>query len=108
MLIVIRTVGILLLLLAIAKLAALVFIDMDTLIRSTAVVVKYFLMAIAGIGFILTRKWGGFVYLGSLVINWINDFIVYGGQGSVGPLWLSVPIPIAPGVLSYFSWSRLR
>ena len=108
MLIVIRTVGVFLLLLAIVNLAALMFIDMDTLISPTAVIVRYSLMAIAGIGFILIRKWGVFVYLGSLAINWVNYFTVYESQGSASSLWYSIPIPLGISILSYFAWSRLR
>ena len=106
--IIVRLVGLFLLLVAIANLAGLVIIDRDMLISPTAVVVRYTLLAIAGTGFILTRKWGFFVYLGSFALNWMTYFTVYGGQGSVGPLWLSFPIPIAIGVVGCLAWRRLK
>ena len=52
--------------------------------------------------------WGVFVYLGSLGINWIIYFAVYDGQGSAGPLWLTLPVPLGICILSYFTWSRLK
>lgn len=103
-----RVVGVILVLLGMANLAALFLIDIDDLISPTAVIVRYSLMAIAGVGFLLLKKWGIFIYLGSLAINWINYYTVYGGQGSSGPLWLSVPIPVGIVVLCYFAWSNLR
>ena len=103
-----RTIGVFLVLLALANLVGLVFINMTDLISPMAVLVRYSLMAIAGIGFLLLRKWGVFVYLGSFTINWISFFTVYKGHESAGPLWLSIPIPLAILILSYFSWSRLK
>jgi hypothetical protein len=101
-------VGIFLVLLAIANLLGLVFIDIEALISPLAVVARYSFMLIAGIGMALLRKWGVFVYLGSLGINWIIYFAVYDGQGSAGPLWLTLPVPLGICILSYFTWSRLK
>ena len=103
-----RVVGVILVLLGMANLAALVLIDIDDLISPTAVIVRYSLMAIAGVGLILLKKWGIFIYLGSLAINWINYCTVYDVQRSSGPLWLSIPIPVGIVVLSIFAWISLR
>ena len=108
MLYIFRTIGIFLVFLALANLVSLVFIDMVDLVNPIAVLVRYSLMAIAGMGFLLLRKWGVYVYLGSFTINWINFLTVYKGHESVGPLWLSIPIPLAILILSYLSWSRLK
>jgi len=108
MIILMRVVGVILVLLGMANLAVLVLIDIDDLISPIAVIVRYSLMAIAGVGFILLKKWCIFIYLGSLAINWINYYTVYDVQGSSGPLWLSIPIPVGIVVLSIFAWSSLR
>ena len=100
MLIAIRIVGIILLLLAVASLASLVFVDIDTLTSPIAVIVRYSLMAIAGIGFILLKKWGVFVYLGSFAINWISYFTVHEGQGSAGPPERTGPWAGRPALLA--------
>ena len=71
-----RVVGVIHVLLGMANLAALVLIDIDDLISPTAVIVRYSLMAIAGVGFLLLREWGVFIFLGSLVINWVNYYTV--------------------------------
>lgn len=108
MLIVIRIIGVVLLLLAALNLAGLAFIESSVLISPIAVAARYSLMAIAGLGFIFLQKWGVFVYVCSFAINWINYFTIYDGQGSAGPLWLSLPIPLGIGLASYLSWSRLK
>lgn len=108
MLITVRIVGIFLLVVGLINLAAFAVIDTDALISPIAVAVRYSLMVLAGVGFVLIRKWGVVVYLGSLAINWISYFTLYQGQGAAGPLWLSIPIPLAICILSYFVWGRLR
>jgi len=108
MLTAVRIVGVFLLVLAVLSLVGIVVAGTDAFISPIAVTVRYILMTLAGIGFILIRKWGVLVYLGSLVINWINYFTLYEGQGSAGPIWLAIPIPLAICVLCYFAWNRLR
>lgn len=106
--IVIRIIGCFLLLLALANLVGLILIDKGTLISPITVIARCSLMAVAGIGFILLRKWGIIIYLVSIAINWGIYFTVYEGQGSAGPLWLSIPIPLVICILSYFAWSKLK
>lgn len=103
-----RAIGVFLAFFGLLNLVGLFFIDMTDLISPVAVLVRYSLMAIAGVGFLLLRKWGVFVYLGSFTVNWINFFTVYESHESVGPLWLSIPIPLAIVIVSYFSWGRLK
>ncbi|MDH3642104.1 MAG: hypothetical protein OES38_08405 [Gammaproteobacteria bacterium] len=108
MIIALRIVGIFLLILAMFNLVALAFIDTGMLISPVAVTVRYSLMALAGIGFVLIRKWGAIVYLVSLTINWVSYYTLYEGQGSLGPLWLAIPLPLGICILIYFAWGRLR
>jgi hypothetical protein len=103
----VRIVGVALILLGAANLAGMFFIDLSTLINPATVAVRYSLMTVAGLGFVLTYKWAIFVYLGSLTINWIAFFLIYDGQ-SLGPIWLSFPIPVAITVLTYFTWDKLK
>ena len=106
--IVIRIIGCLLLLLALANLVGLILIEKGTLISPITIVARYSLMAVAGIGFIILRKWGIIIYIISVAINWVTYFTVYGGQGSAGSLWLSIPIPLVICILSYCAWSKLK
>ena len=103
-----RAIGVFLAFFAFLNLIGLFFIDMTDLISPVAVLVRYSLMAIAGVGFLLLRKWGVIVYLGSFTVNWITFFTAYESHDSVGPLWLSIPIPLAIIILSYLSWGRLK
>jgi hypothetical protein len=107
MIIAIRIVGVLLTLLGFINLASLIVIDLSTLISPIAVAVRYSLMCVAGIGFVLLYRWAFVVYLASLVINWVVFFAVYDGN-SVGPLWASIPIPLVIAVLTYFAWDKLK
>ena len=107
MIIAIKVVGVLLVLLGMANLVSLFIIDLSTLVSPAAVITRYVLMVVAGTGFFFTRKWAIFVYLGSLAINWLAFFTIYEGR-SLGPVWLSFPIPIAVTLLTYFSWSQLK
>ena len=90
-----------------ANLIGLLFMDLSTLISPAAVVFRYSLMFIAGLRFLYTYKWSVFIYFGSLAINWLAFFTIYDGQ-SVGPLWLSLPIPIVVAVLSFLAWDKMK
>jgi hypothetical protein len=107
MIIAIRIVGGLLTLLGFINLASLFVIDLATLISPIAVAVRYSLMCVAGIGFVLLYRWAIVVYLASIVINWIVFFTVYDGR-SAGPLWASIPIPLVIAILTYFAWDTLK
>lgn len=103
----IRIIGGIFVLLGSINLVALWFTDLAYLISPPLVILRYTLMVISGIGFLLLRRWGLFVYATSFAINWIALFAVYEGKAS-GPLWLSLPIPVAVFVLCYFAWDRLK
>jgi hypothetical protein len=107
MIVAIRIVGVLLILLGFINLASLFAIDLSSLQSPIAVAVRYSLMCIAGIGFVLLYKWAFVVYLTSLALNWIAFFTVYDLQ-SVGPLWTTIPIPLVIAVLTYFAWDKLK
>ncbi len=70
--------------------------------------IRYSLMCAAGIGFLLLRKWGVLIFFGSVLINWIAYFVVYDGAGSLVPLWMTLPVPLAIAVLSFLAWDRLE
>ena len=107
MIIAVRIVGAALIILGAANLAGLFIIEPSALISPAMVSVRYSLMVVAGIGFLLTYKWAIFVYLGSFTLNWIAYFVIY-DQQSLGPIWLSFPIPFAITALTYFVWDRLK
>lgn len=103
----IRIIGFFLILIGLLNLGGLFLIELSLLTSPAAVLFRYSLMTIAGIGFVLLLRWGVLVYFLSVAINWIAYFSIYGGKGSVGPLWLSIPIPLIIAVISYFAWDRL-
>ena len=104
----IRTIGIFLILIGLLNLGGLFFIELSSLTSTAAVILRYSLMTIAGIGFVLLLRWGVLVYFLSVAINWAVYFTVYDGEGSVGPLWLSIPIPLIIAVICYFAWKQMR
>ena len=106
-LIAIRIVGACLVLLGSANLAGLWFAELSMLQSPTAVLLRYTLMVIAGAGFVLARRWAIHVYLTSLLINWVLFYTLYDGR-SLGPIWLSFPIPIAIIALTYFAWGKMK
>lgn len=107
MIIAVRIIGVLLAILGIANLASLFIIDLSILQSPVAVAVRYSLMCIAGVGFVLLYKWALAVYMTSMAINWIALFTVYDGQ-SVGPLWASIPIPLVIVVLTCLAWDKMK
>lgn len=107
MIIAVRTVGALLILLGAANLAGLLAVDLSMLKSPPAVAIRYALMVVAGVGFLLAYRWAFFVYLGSFVVNWVVFLVVYDGQ-PVGPIWLSLPIPIVIAALTYFAWDVMK
>lgn len=107
MLITLRIVGLFLVLLGASNLVGMFAIDLSMLTSPVAVALRYSLMVVAGVGFLLAYKWAVFVYLGSLAVNWGTFFFVYDGQ-SLGPLWLTFPIPILIVSLTYFTWGKLK
>ena len=107
MLIAIRTVGAFLIVLGGINLAAIFVADLSQLVSPVAVTSRYSLMVVSGFGFLLARRWAVFVFLGSVLVNWITFFLIY-DQRSIGPAWLSVPIPLIILTLSYFAWDKLK
>jgi len=107
MLVAIKIVGISLIILGGMNLIGLLFIDLAVLTSPAAVSLRYSLMLIAGLGFLLAYRWAVIVYFGSFAINWVAFFTIYDGQ-SAGPLWLSFPIPMVVAILSYFAWDKMK
>ena len=51
-------------------------------------------MLVAGIGFVLLRMWGLYVFLFSVTINWITFYVVYDGASRNYPLYLGFIGPV--------------
>ncbi len=97
-----------LILFAVMNAGALVYLmDSDALRSPLMVGLRAALMGLAGIGFVLLRKWAVLVYFGTVLLNWVAYFVVYGGEGSMVPLWMTVPVPLAIAVLSFMAWEKL-
>ena len=107
MLTAIRIVGGLLVLLGAANLVGLFVIDPAVLKSPAAVFARHLLMIAAGTGFLLARRWAVYVYVASLLINWITFLTVYDAR-SFGPIWLTLPIPAAILILSGLAWGKLK
>lgn len=82
--------------------------DFDILTSPEAVFFRYSSMVLAGIGFLLMGKWSIFVYLLSLLINWITFFTIYEGRGSGSSHWYTVPIPMVVCAVTVHSWKSLK
>ena len=97
---VLRLIGILLLLTGAVNLSAIFLVDLESLRSPTMVIVRYTLMLAAGLGFLFLNKWGVVIFFTSFFINWVTYFTVYGGEGSLVPLWLTIPIPMIVALVS--------
>jgi hypothetical protein len=80
----------------------------DLVVSMPAFVTRYLGMLLAGLGFLLLRKWGLYVYLAFIVIQWILYFAVYGGQGAQGSLWLGLLGPIIVATVAGLNWRHLK
>jgi len=103
-----RLIGIFLLLISTANIIALYFVDLELLRSPITAIVRYVLMLAAGLGFLFLYKWGVVIFFTSFFINWMTYFTVYSGEGSLVPIWLTIPIPMIVALVSYFGWSKLK
>jgi hypothetical protein len=107
----IRIVGAFFLLLGVISIVGLAYIGFSMVISPTVVVVRYSLMLVYGVGFLLLRRWAIFVYLGALAFNWIAFFTVYERALPVpfdAPIWVSLLFPIGIVGLTWFAWPKLK
>ena len=102
--ILLRIVGGFLITLAVLNLASLALPEVRTiLISPLTVAVRYLLMLIAGIGFVMLRMWGLYVFLLSVAINWVTFYTIYHGASINYPLWLGFLGPLVICGIFYYS-----
>ena len=90
------------------NLGSLFIVDFELLKSPVSVMIRYTLMVIAGIGFFILRKWGFYVFIFSVSLNFILYFTVYNGEGSWTPLWYSIIPPVLISVLVAYKWRLLK
>jgi hypothetical protein len=69
---------------------------------------RYLGMLTAGLGFVLLRRWGLYVYIAFAILQWVVFFTVYGGHSAQGPLWLGLVGPMTVVALAALNWKHLR
>ena len=107
--ILVRILGALLMLWALFMLSRLLNPEIrDAVVSMPAFVTRYLGMLLAGLGFLLLRKWGLYVYLAFIAIQWVLYFTVYGGQGAQGPLWIGLLGPVLVVLVAGANWKHLR
>jgi hypothetical protein len=107
--IVVRVIGILLMAWSAYALSRLASPEIrDALQSLPAVVVRYAGLFASGLGLILLRKWGLFLYVAVIALQWVLYFTLYNGQGAAGPLWLGLLGPLLVMGLAALSWKHLR
>jgi hypothetical protein len=107
--IVVRTVGALLMVWSAYALSRLAAPEVrDALQSLPAVLVRYAGLFASGLGFVLLRKWGLFLYLAVIALQWLLYFTLYNGQGAAGPLWLGLLGPLLVIGLAALNWKHLR
>lgn len=105
----VRVLGGLFIALGAANLAALLLPEVrEQLASPAAVAVRYALMVVYGLGLALLRKWGVYLWLFAILLNWSVYYAVYDGAGAIVPLWLSMLVPVLVGMVFYTSWGALK
>ena len=104
-----RIIGGLFIIFALLNLTALLLPDARAqLISPATVLLRYSLMLVTGIGFILLRRWSLYVFLTSVTINWITFYTVYEGASRGYPIWLGLTGPVVICIVFYYSWDAIR
>ena len=107
----VRLIGALFILLALANLGGLLYLifssETDLLHSPVAIGIRYGLLLAAGFGLALLRKWGALIYLAAVLFNWFAYFVVYGDHSPLTPAWIGAALPILVGVLLYLAWDKL-
>lgn len=107
--ILLRIIGGLFILFALLNLTALLLPDARAqLISPPIVLLRYSLMFVAGIGFLMLRRWGLYVFLTSVTINWITFYTVYEGSSRGYPIWLGLAGPVVICIVFYYSWDATK
>lgn len=105
----VRVVGVLLMAWSAYALSRLAIPEVrDALQSFPAVVARYAGLFVSGLGLVLLRKGGVFVYLAVIALHWVLYFTLYDGQGAAGPLWLGLLGPLLVVGLATINWKHLR
>ena len=80
----------------------------ENLVSPLAVLVRYSLMLLAGIGFMMLRIWGLYIFLFSVTINWVAFYTIYDGASRNYPLWLGIIGPIVVCAIFYISREAIK
>lgn len=105
----VRILGALLMIWALFVLSRLLNPDVRELVVSMpAFVTRYIGMFLAGLGFLLLRKWALYFYLVFIAIQWILYYTVYNAQGAQSSLWLGLLGPTIVATVAGVNWKHLR
>lgn len=87
----------------IATLNTLAIVNVSTPLLST-----YLLLAIAGVGFLMARKWALLFYSAGFITNWFTFFIISQEQNNIVSFWLNTPLPAITFALIAFNWQKFK
>jgi hypothetical protein len=82
----------------------------DQVVSLEAVVFRYSMYVVIGVGMVLLRKWSAYALALSLVLNTVIFFTLYGGQrGTINvPWYVGLIGPALLVALYYYAWPVLR
>ena len=108
--VVVRLIGVMFIALGTASLAGLLLPEArDLMISVPAVFIRYSLMVGYGVGLVMLRKWGVYLAVFALALNWGAYFLVYdGSSATTSPLWVSMIVPAILAGVFYLSWDSLK
>ena len=104
-----RAVGWLLVVWSVVNLATLAIFPgvRETLISVPSVITRFSFALVAGLGFVLLRKWGLVVYGVGALIKLYQIFSIYGGLRTI-PVWVSVVVSALVIAVAVLNWRQLR
>ena len=73
-----------------------------------AVVLRYSLYIVVGVGMVLLRKWSAYVLALSFLLNTVVFFTVYSGQSGAVTWYVSLVGPVLLVALYYYAWPALH
>ncbi len=75
---------------------------------SAPLLATHLLLAIAGVGFLMARKWSLLLYIAGFITNWFTFFIISQEQNHVVSFWLNTPLPAITFALIVFNWQKFK